>query len=541
VKRALILLALAAIVALPFLLRPRRAGPEQAMDTLVVVTPNNEAIRHEFALGFKDWYQARTGRTVAVDWRVLGGTSEIERYLAGAYVGAFQAYWTGELKRPWSLEVQAGFQDGRLGASAPPAARQAREAFLQSAVGCGIDVFFGGGPADFDEQAAAGRLVDPGLRAARPDWFEEARLPLEFAGERFRDPQDRWFGSVVSSFGMIYNRDALRRLGFAGIPAQWDDLADPRFLGEVALCDPTKSGSIAMAFENLIQQRMQRRLLALEAASPGAPAGPLEARAVREGWLEGLQLIQRIGANARYFSDSSQKPPIDVADGDCAIGLCIDFYGTQQAEAVRRRGDSDRLGFAAPAGGTAYSVDPIGMLRGAPNAPVARAFIEYVLSLEGQKLWAFQLGVPGGPRDYALRRLPVRRDFYARADWRALRTDPQLDPYRPGDRLVYRAAWTGPLLHELAFVIRVMCQDTQGPLTDAWRAILRAPEPARSRALAALQDLAAVDYDRTAGEIKRALESRDRADELRLASGVAAGFRARYAAAAALAGGTPSD
>ena len=540
-KRALILLALAAIVALPFLLRPRRSGPEQAMDTLVVVTPNNEAIRHEFALGFEDWYRARTGRTVAVDWRVLGGTSEIERYLAGAYVAAFQAYWTGELGRPWSLEVQAGFADGGLGAAATPAAGEARAAFLRSGVGCGIDVFFGGGPADFDEQAAAGRLVDPGLRADHPDWLEDDRLPLEFAGERFRDPQDRWFGSVVSSFGMIYNRDALKRLGFAGTPAQWDDLADPRFLGEVAVCDPTKSGSIAMAFENLIQQRMQRRLRALEAASPAAPAGALEARAVREGWLEGLRLIQRIGANARYFTDSSQKPPIDVADGDCAIGLCIDFYGTQQAEAVRRRGDSDRLGFAAPAGGTAYSVDPIALLRGAPHAPVARAFIEYVLSLEGQKLWAFQLGVPGGPTDYALRRLPVRRDFYAQADWQALRTDPQLDPYRPGDRLVYRAAWTGPLLRELAFVIRVMCQDTQGPLTDAWRAILRAPEPARSRALAALQDLSAIDYERAGGPIKRALESRDKADEVRLARDLAARFRAQYAAAAGLAGGAPSD
>ncbi len=221
--------------------------------------------------------------------------------------------------------------------------------------------------------------------------------------------------------------------------------------------------------------------------------------------------------------------------------MCIDFYGTQQAEAVRRRGDSDRLGFAAPAGGTAYSVDPIGMLRGAPHPSVARAFIEYVLSLEGQKLWAFRLGVPGGPRDYALRRLPVRRDFYAQADWRALRTDPQLDPYRPGDRLVYRAAWTGPLLRELAFVIRVLCQDTHAPLTQAWRAILRAPEPARSRALAALQDLSAIDYDRARGPIKRALESRDRADEIRLANELGAGFRAQYAAAAGLAGGAPSD
>ena len=41
-----------------------------------------------------------------------------------------------------------------------------------------------------------------------------------------------------------------------------------------------------------------------------------------------------LAANARYFTDSSQKPPIDVAQGDCAAGICIDFYGRAQAEAV---------------------------------------------------------------------------------------------------------------------------------------------------------------------------------------------------------------
>ena len=179
-----------------------------------------------------------------------------------------------------------------------------------------------------------------------------------------------WFGSVISSFGIVYNRDAIKRLGFAAAPAQWADLGDPRFIGEIALCDPTKSGSITMAFENVIQQQMQAQL----------PATSSEAAAVRAGWMTGLQLIQRIGANARYFTDTSQKPPIDVADGDCAAGLCIDFYGNQQAEAVLRRGDSNRVGFTSPVGGTAYSVDPIALLRGAPNRHAAELFLEYALS-----------------------------------------------------------------------------------------------------------------------------------------------------------------
>ena len=250
-------------------------------------------------------------------------------------------------------------------------------------------------------------------------------------------------------------------------------------------------------------------------------------------------LLQRIGANARYFTDTSQKPPIDVADGNCAAGMCIDFYGGQQEEAVRRRGDADRLGFATPPGGTSYAVDPIALLRGARHRAVAEEFIEYVLSPEGQKLWAFAPGTPGGPEQFALRRLPVRRDFYERDDLRRWRTDPGEDPYTQKDLLVYRPQWTGPLFREMALIIRVMGEDTHDELTRAWRAALAAPEPQRSRALAAMQDLSAVDYDRAGGELKRAVESKARVDEITFASRLAARFRAQYARAEAIARGSP--
>ncbi len=273
-KRALILLALAAIVALPFVLRPRRAAPERALDTVVVVTPNNEAIRHEFALGFEDWYRARTGRTVAVDWRVLGGTSEIERYLAGAYVAAFQAYWTGELGRPWSLAVQAGFADGGLGAAATPAAREARAAFLRSGVGCGIDVFFGGGPADFDEQAAAGRLVDPGLRADHPDWLEDDRLPLEFAGERFRDPQDRWFGC-----GRELLRDDLQ----PGCPQAPGLCRDSRAVGRPGRSAVPGRGRRCAIRRRAARSRWRSRISSSSACSAGCARWKRPARPRRRG------------------------------------------------------------------------------------------------------------------------------------------------------------------------------------------------------------------------------------------------------------------
>ena len=120
-KRGIMVLALVATVALPFVLRPHRASPGEADDTLIVITPHNEAIRHEFTLGFQDWYKARTGRTVFVDWRMIGGTSEIARYLEGEYVASFRNLWEGRMRRPWSAEVQSAFQNGRLSGGRPGA------------------------------------------------------------------------------------------------------------------------------------------------------------------------------------------------------------------------------------------------------------------------------------------------------------------------------------------------------------------------------------------------------------------------------------
>jgi iron(III) transport system substrate-binding protein len=531
-KRGIIILALVATVALPFILRPHRASQAQADDTLVLISPHNEAIRHEFTLGFQDWYKAKTGRSVFLDWRNVGGTSDIARYLQGEYAASFRNLWTGRMGRTWSSEIQSGYQKAVLAPDAPAAVREAAAAFRASEAGCGIDLFFGGGPSDFDGQATAGRLVDSGIHRLHPEWFTDEAFPLTFGGETYRDAHDLWYGTVLSSYGIIFNRDSLKRLGFGRPPEQWSDLADPRYLGEIGLCDPTQSGSIAQAFVNVIQQQIHRRV-------DGTPAGPAgEAAAVREGWVDAMRLIQLLGANTRYFTDTSQKPPIDVANGDCAAGMCIDFYGREQQEAVRRRDSGpDRLGYVSPEGGAAYSVDPIALLRGAPHPALARAFIEYALSLDGQKLWNFRAGTPGGPRLFALRRLPVRRDFYGHGDWLQFRSDPQEDPYSQKKLLVPDNAWTSPVWYEMRFIIRVMTEDTHPELVSAWRAIIASPEPARSRALAVLQDVSAVDYDQALGRITKGVSSKNLVDEIILARDLGATFRANYGRAERIARG----
>jgi iron(III) transport system substrate-binding protein len=523
-KRGLLLLALVVIVALPFALRPKRTAATKADDTVVIITPHNEAIRFEYAHGFAEWYRAKTGRTVAVDWRVVGGTSEIARFLESEYTTAFENHWVRRLGKPWNAEIQAGFHNGRLPPDAPSTVKEARAAFLASEVSCGIDVFFGGGTYDFERQAAAGRLVDAGVIKTHPEWFADSVIPQRFGGEDYWRRDGLWIGSVLSSYGIIFNRDALRRLGFVREPAHWADLADPLLVGEVGLADPTKSGSVAKAFENIIQQHIQRRV----------KTGASESIAIQDGWLDGLRLIQLIGANARYFTDSSQKPPIDVAAGNCAAGLCIDFYGRQQQEAVRHRTAStntpgtERVGYVSPAGGSVASVDPIALLRGARNRGPATAFIEYALSLEGQKLWNLKPGSDGGPQRFALRRMPVRRDFYAHAEWKPLRSDPDDSPFAQQDPLVYHEAWTGKLFREMAFVIRVMCQDTHEELARAWRAVIAAPEPAKTQALAVLQDLSAISYERVNTSLRSRLGAKDKVEEIRLAKELAAFFRENY-------------
>jgi hypothetical protein len=55
---------------------------------------------------------------VFIDWRVIGGTSDIARFLESEYVSCFQELLTNQLKRPWSMEVQGAFANFRISSDA---------------------------------------------------------------------------------------------------------------------------------------------------------------------------------------------------------------------------------------------------------------------------------------------------------------------------------------------------------------------------------------------------------------------------------------
>ncbi|HQU08573.1 MAG: hypothetical protein B7X06_00435, partial [Verrucomicrobia bacterium 21-51-4] len=399
-KKLVILALLIGVIALPLLLRHETGPRAKGLDRIVILSPHSEAVCDEFDLGFRAWYAARTGRSIDIDWRHPGGLTESVKVVRTLYENAFKNYWENLLNRDWTPQVAHNFLDASIILPKNPAedsiAQSARRAFLESNISCGIDVFFGGGAREFDSLMQEGFFMTTELAARNPEWFQEGSFPLELYGDALRDSTGTWFGTVFTTFGIVYNRDVLDSMGLHEVPQYWSQIASGRFFGEVALCDPSKSGSARKAFELMIQEAMYRKKLALEQA--GEPADLANKQAQIEGWISGLKLIQRISANARYFTDKSTKPTLDVSAGDCAVGMSIDYYGLSQAQSVWERSGSTRFGYLTPTIGSASEADPIAVLRGANNPLIALAFLEYVLSEQGQKLWAFQAGAPGGPQ-----------------------------------------------------------------------------------------------------------------------------------------------
>lgn len=537
------ILILAIIILLPFVLRKKDTTVGQSDDTLVIITPHDEGIRHEFETAFSKKYEAETGRSVDIDWRVIGGTSEIVRFVQSTYTHNFRHHWEHDLKRSWNPNVQNSFMNRKLDLANSPADNpegvEAKTAFTLSNVTCGIDVFFGGGSYDFIQQARAGTLVPFTTKEKLLELFPPEEVPVKFSGEPFYDPSSVWAGAVLSQFGIIYNEVSLQRLGIEATPASWHDLTDPRYIGEIALADPTQSGSITKAFEMIVQQQMLEdvREAGLDTNSPEAM--PI----VAEAWMTAMQRIQLISANARYFTDSSKKPSIDVSAGECAAGMSIDFYGRFQAETVEMRTGSKRFSYITPAGGSTVSVDPIGLFRGAPNEEIAIKFIEFVLSREGQKLWNWKPGTPEGTEKYALRRSPMHRSLYAE-EFDSYRSDAGHNPYDEAGMFVYHPAWTSRLFSPLRFIIKVAFIDPHKELTSAWDAIQQAKTEGRreaaTRAQLVLTNLDIVDYASASGRISDILNQRTKISEVKLARELTVHFKQRYQLAQKIAEGRKS-
>ena len=476
---------LAVLIAIPIFMRPaekaRSSGGNTTGDRVIIISPHSESIRYEFSRGFREYYRQQYGRDVSVEWRTPGGTSDIVRFIADRFEAAFKARWNEfPGHAAWDKVVAGNFTNPKAvaGSGLPEAAILARKEFIASDTGIGIDLFFGGGQFDHQRHADKGYAVDAGIQKKHPEWFSPEIIPQRFSGEVFFDPAGRYYGTCLAAFGICWNFQRGAELPEKTAPEQWSALGEPRFFQRIAIADPTKAGSVNKCFEMLIQQQ-----IAMAIAKDPANGLP-------QGWANGVNLIKRIAANSRYVTDSAGKVPHDVASGAAAAGICIDFYGQTEAEwsAFQNHG-VPRMAFISPSGGTSVSADPIQLLRGAPNRKAATAFIEFVLSTEGQKLWNFRVGTPGGPRQYALRRLPIRKDLY-QEKYRQYMSDPEVNLYQSCSGFIYHPEWTGRYFGLLRTMIKNIALNPQMELQEAWREIIKADGPsAVPRAMAAFERL----------------------------------------------------
>lgn len=312
----------------------------------------------------------------------------------------------------------------------------------------GIDIFFGGG-------------TDNYLRLSNMGWLHAYKLPetqlkqmmQSFQGIPLYDAEHQWYGAALSSFGIMYNEELREMLQLPKATA-WQDLGDFALLGKIGAADPRESGSAHMVYEIILQT---------------------------VGWEEGFALLTKIGGNVRGFSAGANAIPTDVVAGQVIYGLAIDFYAYGQIAVV----GADKIKYIVPADGAVVTADPIAILKGAPNLPVAQKFLEFVLSENAQKLWMLRNTHPEGPKwKGGLNRASVLPGLYDKLGERGVVPNPfalevppfQYDSDKGGGR------WS--IVNDLFGVLII---DSHKDLVNAWKSIQKCKDPAkRDAAIAAL-------------------------------------------------------
>jgi len=229
--------------------------------------------------------------------------------------------------------------------------------------GIDIDIFFGGGPEAHQELDKVGALAP-----LKSDY----KIPATLNGVPLRGEGNRWIGAALSGFGIVYNKSLATRDKLP-VPKTWGDMGNPALRDRIVLADPRKSGSAHAAYEIILQTN---------------------------GWKRGWEILTAMAGNASRFRDSSSELSGDVTSGEAVFAPAIDFYARTAIE----RAGGDKLGYIEPFNQRVITPDPISILRGAPNRKLADAFLDVVMSPEGQKLWMYKKGSKGGPVNNALYR-----------------------------------------------------------------------------------------------------------------------------------------
>ncbi|MFW9984113.1 MAG: ABC transporter substrate-binding protein [Candidatus Odinarchaeota archaeon] len=218
------------------------------------------------------------------------------------------------------------------------------------------DVAWGGGPTLFDELIAAGLLSK-----MNGTYMEEvaARVPDEIAGAPMKrndtDGDNLWVAAAISSFGFTVNNEtwAAKSLPW---PSTWENLTSPDYYhptATLAMGNAPGTTSNTRIYEIIVQ---------------------------KFGWDLGWDTLTWMGGNARIYGGSVQTQTA-VETGEVAVGMTIDFYGYTSMYKY------SFCQYVLPENGSIVNGDPIAIPTTCQHREAAEAFVDYVLSPEGQSQW----------------------------------------------------------------------------------------------------------------------------------------------------------
>jgi phosphoglycerate transport regulatory protein PgtC len=184
------------------------------------------------------------------------------------------------------------------------------------------------------------------------------------------DPDGFFTGFAASGYGIMFNTRYLRANNIPA-PKEWDDLKKPVYFGHVGISAPSRSGTTHLTVETILQG---------------------------EGWDKGWATLLEIGGNLTQVSDRSFGVPDAVNSGQYGVGIVIDFFG------LSAKASGFPVEFVYPSVTTIVPAN-VGIIANAKNQKAAEAFVEFLLSEEGQQILL----------DPKIQRLPVRPASYDKA------------------------------------------------------------------------------------------------------------------------------
>jgi len=161
----------------------------------------------------------------------------------------------------------------------------------------------------------------------------------------FYDQEKYYIGTKVITSGLVVNSKAKFR------PASWKDLLNPELKGQIAMPSPLYSGAAAIS-------------LGAWLADPA---------------LGGWSYVEGLRANGAIAVRGNGAVLQQVASGEKSVGILVDFM------ALNAKAKGSPVEFVIPKEGLTFVTEPVAMLKTAKNVPAAEAFVNFLLSQDGQK------------------------------------------------------------------------------------------------------------------------------------------------------------